>query len=145
EFESILVAINRAGLYLIFRSVRRHQAIARSGGKLGVQERDVTVEGKVAVGARCAAVDERENVQLGSGFKPNVTGVADVLGRCKTVRQDDLADLISKREVETAYVEIEVRERFTANSIFELKSISFFQVTVDETARASWHQLPVSD
>ncbi len=125
EFESILVAIDRAGLYLIIRSVRRRFAVVRSGGKLGVQQRDVAVEGEVAVGAWCAAVDERENVQLGGGFKPNVTGVADVFGRSKTVRQNDLADLVSKREVETAYVEIQVRERFTANSIFELKRLPF--------------------
>ncbi len=96
EFESILVAIDCAGLYLIIRSVRRHLAVVRSGGKLGVQQRDIAVEGQVAVGAWCAAVDERQNVQLGGGFKPNVTRVADVLGRSKTVRQNDLADLVSQ-------------------------------------------------
>ena len=130
EFESILVAIDRAGLYLIIRSVRRHFAVVRSGGELGVQQRDIAVEGEVAVGIWSAAVDERENVQLGGGFKSNITGVADVLGRSKTVRQNDLADLVSKREVETAYVEIQVRERFTANSIFELKRLPFLQVAI---------------
>src|SRR4029077_6799810 len=145
EFESILVAINRAGLFLIIRSVRRRFAVVRSGGKLGVQQRDVAVEGEVAVGAWCAAVDERENVQLRGGFKPNVTGVADFFGRCKTVRQNNLADLVIQREVETAYVEIQVRERFSANSIFELKRLPFLQVAVDDTARAGRHQLAVSD
>src|SRR6185312_14069280 len=116
--------------------VRRHQAIVRSGGKLGVQQRDVTVKGEVAVGAWCAAIDERQNVQLGGGFKPNVTGVADVLGRSETVRQNDLADLVSKREVETAYVEIQVRQRFTANSIFELKRFPFLEVAIYDRTRA---------
>jgi hypothetical protein len=77
--------------------------------------------------AWCAAVDERENVQLGGGFKPNITGVTDVFGRCKAVRQNDLADLVIKREVETTYVEIDVRERFTANSVFELKRLPSFR------------------
>src|SRR5262245_4904876 len=105
EFESILVAIDRAGIDLIIRSERRRVAIVRSGGKLGVQQRDVAVEGEVAVWAGYTAIDERENVQLGGGFKANITGVADVFGRSKTVRQNHLADLVSKREVETAYVE----------------------------------------
>src|SRR5262245_8121026 len=145
EFESILVAINSAGLYLIIRCVCRRIAVVRPRGKLRVEQRDIAVESEITVGARCTAVDERENVELGGGFKSDITGVANVFGRSKTVRENNLADLVGKREVETAYVEIEVRERFPANSIFELKSIPLLQVAVDDTARTGWHQLPVSD
>src|SRR5262249_13517473 len=70
DFETILVAINCPGLYLIIRSVRRRFAIVRSGGKLGVEHRDIAVESEIAVGVWCAAFDERENVQFGGGFKP---------------------------------------------------------------------------
>jgi hypothetical protein len=44
----------------------------RSGCKLGIQQRDIAVEGEVAVGAWCAAVYKRENVQFGRRLKPNV-------------------------------------------------------------------------
>ena len=50
EFESILVAIDRAGLYLIIRSVRRRLAVVRPRGELAVQQRDIAVEGEIAVG-----------------------------------------------------------------------------------------------
>src|SRR4030095_16943043 len=58
EFEGIFVAIDRAGLDLIIRSVCRCLAAVRTRGEFGIQQCDVTVKQEVAVGTGSTTVDQ---------------------------------------------------------------------------------------
>ena len=63
EFERILVAIDRAGLYLIIpERTPASVAVIRPGGELAVQQRNIAVERQIAVRIGNAAVDQRQNV-----------------------------------------------------------------------------------
>src|SRR5262249_22757773 len=71
--------------------------------------------------------------------------VADVARGRKTIRQNDLTDLIVEREIETADIEIEIGKRLPAHSIFKLERIAFFKVAIYHAARSSWDQFPVGN
>src|ERR1700756_2348007 len=72
-----------------------------------------------------------------------VTRIANVARGSKTVRQNDLTDLIVESEIEAAEVEIEVGKRFPAHAVFELKRIAFFEVAIYHAARSGRDQFPV--
>src|SRR2546430_10128902 len=69
--------------------------------------------------------------------------MADVSGGSKPIRQNDLTDLVVESEIETADVEVQIRERFSANAVFKLKRIAFFQVAIHHTACAGGNQFAV--
>src|SRR5882724_477046 len=138
DFESILIAIDPAGLDLVIWCICRRVAAVWTGGEFSVEQRDVAVEHEIAVWAGSATVDQRQNVQFGRGFKSNVTRIADVFGGSKTVRQNNFADLIFESEIETADVKAKIRERLSAYSIFKLKRIAFFEVAIYHAACSGW-------
>src|SRR6266550_5113468 len=143
DFDGIFVAIDPAGLELIIRRVSRRVAVIWPGREFGVQHRDVAVEQEVPVWTGGATADQRQNVQFGRGFKSDVTRIADVAGGSKTVRQNDIADLIFEIEIETADVKTEIWERLSANSIFKLKRIALLEVAIYHAAWSGWHQFAV--
>src|SRR6266513_334605 len=69
--------------------------------------------------------------------------MADVSGGSKPIRQNDLTDLGVESEIETADVEVQIRERFSANAVLKLQRIAFFQVAIHHTACARGHPFAV--
>src|SRR5439155_25931145 len=69
--------------------------------------------------------------------------MADVSGGSKPIRQNDLTDLVVESEIETADGEVQIRERFSANAVFKLKRIAFFQLAIHHTACAGGNQFAV--
>ena len=104
----------------------------------------VVISGQqVAVGAGRAAVDQRQHIQLGGSFKSDVARITDVGGGSKTIRQNNLTDLIIEGEIKAADIKIEKRKWFSANSIFKLKRVAFFEVAIYNAACLSGNQFPV--